>query len=406
VTLPLSFVLALLLFSLVSRWFDRSPVTPPIVFTAAGAAASLVAELPDESGASVLLSIAEAGLVFLLFADASHIDLAHLRKVSGLPTRLLAIGMPLTIGLGMGAALVLLGGLTVWEAGILAAVVAPTDAGLGQVIVSDRRVPEKIREALNVEAGLNDGLAVPFLLFFIALAGSGETEQARLSRFVVEQLGIGILVGVFVGRAAGWLQVTAQKRGWADERFSKLGFLMLPVLCMLLSHGLGTSMFIAAFVAGLALPRATGRMTRHAIEFIEDWGQFFNLLVFFVFGVIGAGAWPDLRLVHIVYAIVSLTVVRMVPVAVALAGTGLGRASVGFIGWFGPRGLASIVLGLIYAEGAAGAQQVEINYAIIATVLLSIFAHGLTARPGAARYAAAVARLPPTAPERAGAEPT
>jgi NhaP-type Na+/H+ or K+/H+ antiporter len=398
-TLLLVFVLALFLFSLVSRPANRSPITPPIVFTAAGAAAAfLVAELPGDSHGGVLLPVAELGLVFLLFADASHVNLSHFRKMRGLPTRLLGVGMPLTIALGVSASLVL-GGLSVWEAGILAAVLAPTDAGLGQAIVSDSRVPTKIREALTVEAGLNDGLAVPFLLFFIALAGPGDAQDARLGRFVFEQLGIGTAVGLLVGRGAGWLQSSARSRGLVDEVFSKLGFLTLPVLCMLLARALDTSMFISAFVAGLALPRATGHMARHGIEFIEDWGQVINLMVFFVFGVIAATAWQDLRSAHFLYALLSLTVVRMLPVAVSLAGTGLSRASVAFIGWFGPRGLASIVLGLVYAERAAGTPHPEISHAIIATVLLSVFAHGLTARPGAARYARAIARLPADAPE-------
>jgi len=402
----LIFVLALFLFSLVSRRFDGSLITPPIVFTATGVAATfLAAEIPGGSGGGgTLLPIAESGLVFLLFADASHIDLSHLRVIGGLPMRLLGIGMPLTILLGLVLALVVPGHLTIWEAGILAAVLAPTDAGLGQVIVSDSRVPSNVREALTFEAGLNDGLAVPFLLFFIALAGPGGTEEARLSNFVVEQLGLGTALGLAIGLGGGWLQVHARRRNWVNERFSKLGFLALPVLCLLLAHLVETSTFITAFVAGLALPRARGNMTKHGIEFVEDWGQFINLLVFFVFGVIAATSWGDLRLVHWAYAILSLTVVRMLPVAVSLIGTGLSRASVEFMGWFGPRGLASIVLGLVYTERSTQALQPRITDTIIATVLLSVFAHGFSARPGAARYARAVRALPADAPERAGPE--
>jgi NhaP-type Na+/H+ or K+/H+ antiporter len=404
VTLLGIFVLLLFLFSLVSRPVDRSPLTPPIVFTAAGLGAALVATRlpPGAADDGAFLTIAELGLVLLLFADASHIDLKRLRSIRALPVRLLSVGMLLTIGLGLAAARVLFADLTLWEAGILAAILAPTDAGLGQAIVTDERVPRQVREGLNVEAGLNDGLAVPFLLFFMALAGSaGGQHEASLTRFVVEQLGYGAAVGLVVGRGGGWIDARARRLGWISGSFGKLGFLALPLLCMLISQGVGASMFIAAFVAGLATPR-TGGLAGHGIEFIEDWGQLINLAVFFLFGVLFASAWPDLRPVHLVYGLLSLTIVRMLPVALALAGSGLSAASVGFIGWFGPRGLASIVLGLVYLEHALGAMHPTVHLAVMATVLLSILAHGLTARPAAARYGRHVASLPDTAPERAG----
>jgi NhaP-type Na+/H+ or K+/H+ antiporter len=403
-TLLAAFVLLLFFFSLVSRPVSRSPVTPPIVFTAAGLGAALLATHLPAGGADngVFLTIAEFGLVLLLFADASHIDLKRLRSVRALPARLLSVGMLLTIGLGVAGALLLFGDLTVWEAGILAAILAPTDAGLGQAIVTDERVPRRIREGLNVEAGLNDGLAVPFLLTFMALAEStGGGHQTSLTRFIVEQLGYGAVIGVVVGRGGGWIAAGAGRRGWISDRFGKLGSLALPVLCMLISEAVGASMFIAAFVAGLATPRA-GRLAGHSVEFVEDWGQLINLAVFFLFGVMCASAWPDLRPVHILYGLLSLTIVRMLPVALALAGSGLSAATVGFIGWFGPRGLASIVLGLVYVEHAFGAMHPTIRLSVMATVLLSILAHGLTAKPAAARYARHVASLPDTAPERAG----
>jgi NhaP-type Na+/H+ or K+/H+ antiporter len=302
------FVLLLFFFSLVSRPVGRSPVTPPIVFTAAGfAAALLVAQLPA-GGADdgLFLTIAELGLVLLLFADASHIDLELLRSVHALPVRLLSVGLLLTIGLGVAAALALFGDLTVWEAGILAAILAPTDAGLGQTIVTDERVPRQVREGLNVEAGLNDGLAVPFLLTFMALADStGGGHEASLTRFIVEQLGYGAVVGIVVGRGGGWIAARASQRGWISDRFGKLGFLALPVLCMLISREVGASMFIAAFVAGLATPR-TGHLAGHSIEFVEDWGQLINLAVFFLFGVLFAADWPNLRPVHLLYGLLSL----------------------------------------------------------------------------------------------------
>lgn len=388
-TLIAIFVILLFLYSLLSGRLARTPVTPAIAFTAAGVLACVgVPALGLEAARlEVFLSIAEVGLVLLLFTDASRTDLAVLRDIRALPMRLLSVGMLLTILLGAIAALVIFRQLSVWQAGILAAILAPTDAGLGQVIVSSPRVPVRIRQALNVEAGLNDGLSVPFLLFFIALAGTHEAGQgASLSRLVVEQLGFGALVGIGVGLAGGALLGLAHRRGWMDEEFRQLGVVALPVLCILASDAVGASMFIAAFVAGLAVQVGFKPAGGHCVEFTETWGQVLNNSVFFLFGVLVARAWPDLRPIHALYAVLSLTVVRMIPVAIALLGTGLSRASVVFMGWFGPRGLASIVLGLVYLEHASGsAEPPAIRLAVVATVLFSIVAHGLSAGPGIER---------------------
>ena len=401
------FVTAVFLYSLVSRLVERSPLTSPIIFTTVGVMAALVLQelTHGEANAEAFLTIAELGLVLLLFSEASHIDRRLLRSIRGLPTRLLTTGMVLTIGLGMVVALVLFDQLSIWEAGILAAVLAPTDAGLGQAIVSDTRVPQQIREALSVEAGLNDGLAVPFLLFFIALAGSTASgESASLLGFIVEQIGYGAAIGLVVARGGAWLAGRARQMNWVDERIAKLGFLMMPLFCMLAAHAVHGSAFIAAFVGGLALPRNTEFPGRLAVQFTEDWGQLINLAVFFLFGVLLVAAWPDLRPIHFVYGVLSLTVIRMIPVAIALKGSGMCRATVGFIGWFGPRGLASIVLGLVYVEQVHGATNSLIGLTVTATVLLSVLAHGLTAKPGATWYARAVAALPASAPEH-GARP-
>jgi sodium/hydrogen antiporter len=385
-TLVAIFVILLFAYSLLSGRLARTPVTPAIAFTAAGVLTYVGIPALGLGAArlEVFLNIAEVGLVLLLFTDASRTDLAVLRDIRALPMRLLSVGMLLTILLGAIAALVVFRQLSVWQAGILAAILAPTDAGLGQVIVSSPRVPVRIRQALNVEAGLNDGLSVPFLLFFIALAGASEGGQgASLSRLVVEQLGYGALVGIGVGLAGGALLGLAHHRGWMADELRQLGVVALPVLCILASDAVGASMFIAAFVAGLAVQVGFIPAGGHCVEFTETWGQVLNNSVFFLFGVLVARAWPDLRPIHALYAVLSLTVVRMVPVAIALLGSGLSRASVVFMGWFGPRGLASIVLGLVYLEHASGnAEPPAIRLAVMATVLLSIVAHGLSAGPG------------------------
>jgi len=303
--------------------------------------------------------------------------------------RLLSIGMLLTILLGAVAARLVFPHLSNWEAGILATVLAPTDAGLGQIVVNSPRVPVPIRQALNVEAGLNDGLCVPFLMFFIALAAAKtEGRAASLTQFIVEQLGYGVLVGGGIGLVGGWLLGLARRRGWMAESFQQIGVVALPVLCLVVSEMAHASMFIAAFVAGLAVQIGFKEAGKHSVQFAEEWGQLFNLSVFFLFGLVAVRAWPQLSPALVLYAALSLTVVRMLPVAIALIGTRLNLASVVFMGWFGPRGLASIVLGLVYLEQEVHLPgEATIRLALIATVLLSIFAHGLSATPGIGLYA-------------------
>jgi NhaP-type Na+/H+ or K+/H+ antiporter len=338
---------------------------------------------------TVFLPIAELGLVLLLFADASRTDLRVLRNIRNLPGRLLSTGMLLTILLGALAALVIFRKLSLWEAGILSAVLAPTDAGLGQIIVNSPHVPMKIRQALNVEAGLNDGLSVPFLLFFMALAGVGkDVDNASLPRFLLEQLGYGTLIGVAIGLIGGWLLGLASRRESISVSFEQLGLVTLPLLCVIASKASSASMFIAAFVAGLAVQVGFKQAGEHSIEFTEEWGQLLNLSIFFLFGILVGRSFPDFNLAHVVYGVLSLTLVRMLPVAIALIGTKLSRATVLFVGWFGPRGLASIVLGLVFLEhGTHSPGEPTIRLAVMVTVLLSIFVHGLSAIPGINLYA-------------------
>ncbi len=407
-TLFAVFIALVFCYSLVSGRLERTPVTAPIVFTTAGMMVYLVtAELHFPAGGQeVFLRLAEVGLVLLLFTDASRTDLQVLRHIRNLPVRLLSTGMLLTLLLGALGALGVFRHLSIWEAGILAAILAPTDAGLGQIIVSSPRVPMKIRQALNVEAGLNDGLSVPFLLFFIALAGPGaQNHGASLWQFILEQLGFGTLVGAGIGLLGGWLLGRAHCKQSVLESWSQLGVVALPLLCLIASEAVGASMFIAAFVAGLAVQVGFKPAGQHSVEFTEEWGQIINLSVFFLFGLLVGRNWQHFTVAHGVYALLSLTVVRMLPVAIALRGTRLSRATVLFMGWFGPRGLASIVLGLVYLEhGAQHPGEATIRLAVMATVGLSIFVHGFSAAPGINLYAASLAALDANAPEQQEAE--
>jgi sodium/hydrogen antiporter len=397
------FVTVVFLYSLVSRRLEPTIITVPVIFTVVGFVIMLAPPwfTAFEHDRNAFLLIAEIGLVMTLFTDASHVNLTMLRENGRLLARLLSAGMLLTIMLGAIGALVVVGDLSLWEAGILAAILAPTDAGLGHVIVSSSRVPPRIRHILNVEAGLNDGLCVPFLMVFIALAlHTEERAGAVLLRFLAEQLGYGALIGLGVGLIGGWLLGFAERRKWMAEGLQQLGLVAVPLLCVMASEAVHASMFIAAFLAGLVVQVGFHNAGKRSTEFTENWGQLLNLFVFFLFGLFVARVWTHFTVALILYAVLSLTLIRMIPVALALAGTGLSRATLLFVGWFGPRGLASIVLGLVYLEGQANLPgESTIRLAVMATVLLSIFAHGLIALPGIDFYATRIATLDNSAPE-------
>jgi sodium/hydrogen antiporter len=390
---------------LISGKLERSILTAPIIFTTAGLFVYFF--LPElqtrEAEQEIFLTLAEVGLVLLLFTDASRTKLKVLKDIRNLPVRLLSIGMLLTILLGGVIALIVFPQLTIWEAGILAAILAPTDAGLGQVIVNSPLVPVKIRQALNVEAGLNDGLSVPFLLFFIALTGTGAAgSHSGLLNFLIEQLGLGILVGLVVGLTGGWLFGFAHRKKWISHSWKQLGIVVLPLFCIFLSETLEASMFIAAFVAGLSIQVTYKEASEQSVEFTENWGQLINLSVFFLFGLLVSRVWDQFNSLSFLYALLSLTIVRMLPVAISLLGSKLSKVTVLFMGWFGPRGLASIVLGLVYLEHSINNPSENIiRIAVMATVLLSIFAHGFSALPGIKIYTKKITALPSNASENA-----
>jgi NhaP-type Na+/H+ or K+/H+ antiporter len=392
-------------FGLVSRRLEGTILTAPLVFVAAGIilgpAGLGVAEFGLDEHTVLLLG--EIALAIVLFTDAARTNLSSLRQNEALPLRLLGIGMPLTIALGTVVATLVLTDLTIWEAAIVGTVLAPTDAALGQPVVSNPRLPMRMRQALNVEAGLNDGLSVPFLALFLTLA---EAEEEHLSasvwiRFVLEQVGFGVLVGVGVGLVGGWLVSRASQRGWMNESFQRLALLALAIIAWALADSIGGNGFIAAFVGGLVVGPVVKRVGEHLIRFTEAEGQLLSLSVFFIFGALAAGLVQSLSWVIVLYALLSLTVIRMLPVAISLLGTHLSGVSVLFAGWLGPRGLASIVLGLIVVEEApllAGRDEIEL--VVTLSVLLSVLLHGVTAAPLSAVYARRVERMAPDVPEK------
>jgi NhaP-type Na+/H+ or K+/H+ antiporter len=398
------FVLLVYLYSLFSRRLEGTILTIPMVFSVAGIvlAAAAPENVQREVGGEPWLIIAEIALVLVLFTGATRINLRVLRGRMQLPGRLLVIGLPLNISLGALVAALVLPDLSLWEAGALACILAPTDTGLAELIVRSPRVPVSIREALNAESGLSDGLVVPFFMLFVSLIRADASGPGSVFlHFAVQQIIYGIPIGAAIGFVGGWLLGLARLRRWASAPFQQIAIIALAPLCLIIAKPIGTSPFITAFVAGLALQLGFREASDGVVEFSENEGRLLDMFVFFLFGTVAGSALGEIHLAPALYAVLSLTLVRMLPVALSMIGTHLSAASVVFMGWFGPRGLASIVLGLVAVEqevDMAGASLVTLG--VLATVLLSVFAHGLSASPGIRLYARQIDRPGADAPER------
>ena len=393
-----------------SARLERFDVTAPIIFVLAGLLLTHgpLAPLGFAPSQELVKTLAEVTLVLVLFSDASRVGLRDLRTDMGLCVRLLVIGLPLTIGLGTLLSLPVVGVANPWLALLVGAALAPTDAALGAGMMVNPAVPARIRRLINVESGLNDGIATPFVL--IALAGVQPSGHAAGPAAAAAELALGVAIGISVGGVGGYVVRVASDRGWVAGSFAGSAVLALAVCayaCALAFHGNG---FIAAFTGGLAYRAAGGQRGERLVPFVEETSALVSLLVWLAFGAVAivptfeSLTWPD-----VAYAVLSLTLIRMVPVAIALAGARLGRTTVAFIGWFGPRGLASVVFALLtleeIGERAAGSAIAIIGF----TVLLSVVAHGVTADPLARRYGPSMTRglapgedpgIPPPPPRR------
>ncbi|MFC4787300.1 cation:proton antiporter domain-containing protein [Nocardioides sp. MAHUQ-72] len=301
--------------------------------------------------------------------------------------RLLAVGLPLTVLAGWGLAAWLFPGTGAWLTLLIATALAPTDAALGVPVVTNPVVPERVRRLITVESGLNDGIVTPLVM--LALAGAASAEGVAGvpgTGGAVLELALGALVGAGVGGAGGWLLRRARGRGWVAEDFAGISVLALAVVAYAAAVVVDGNGFVAAFCGGLAFGAVAGRRGPAELVFLEQAGGLLSLLVWLAFGAVAAPIIRDsIDVTTVVYAVLSLTVVRMVPVALASTGAGLGRDTVLFVGWFGPRGLASLVFALLALE-ELGAEADEVVSVIGVTVLLSVVAHGLSAGPLAARY--------------------
>ncbi|MER6216958.1 cation:proton antiporter [Streptomyces sp. NPDC001674] len=391
-------------YALGSRRLASSPVSSAMVFVGCGILLGPVGlDIVDlKNGAEPVIALLEAALTLVLFTDAMRVRRRDLRTDGFLPGRLLCVGLPLSIGAGWLLAWPLLPGLTLWELALVGAVLAPTDAALGKTAMSSPRVPALVRHGLNVESGLNDGMVLPFfLLFLAAIPGTSAAREGEAGVFW-RALVLSSALGFVVGGVGGRLLRCAQARGWVAPEWAQLFVLAIATAAYGLGAVVDGSGFIAAWVGGFAFgfvlrrfpaagPHLNSASSPDAPDacagFTEDLGELLASLSLLVFGAVMLGpalehlSWPIVG-----YALASLTVVRMLPVAVALAGSGLRVPTVAYIGWFGPRGLASVVLGLLLLE-EEHVQGVELLVRVVAvTTGLSVLLHGVSAVALAGRY--------------------
>jgi sodium/hydrogen antiporter len=392
--LPVLIFTAVLIFSfgLFSRLSEHSPISAPMVFVSVGMLAGPAGFdfLREGINAPLVRILSEITLVLVLFIDASTINLRLLLREKGVPLRLLLIGLPLTMGLGFAAALPLFEGVSLWSLALMAFILSPTDAALGQPVVTSPAIPAAIKEAINVESGLNDGIALPPILACIAVLSASADKMGApyWILFTLKQFVFGPTLGALVGWLGGKLVDIASKSGWMNATFQRLTAWSLAVLAFALAESFHGNGFIAAFFGGLMLGAHTPVVRERIQEFGEAEGQQLALFVFLVFGLVAvpatarywdAAAWG--------YALLSLTVVRMLPVALGLVGTRLDWRSVCMIGWFGPRGIASVLYLLLVINELGLSGHERILGVIVLTVLLSVFLHGLSAVPMSHWYA-------------------
>ncbi len=385
------------LYSVLASRLERTPISGAVVYLIAGLLCGdyglkLVQFSVDADG---LKTLAEFTLALVLFSDSANADLGVLKKNRWIPVRLLLIGLPLTIVAGFGVGYVMFDGLTLFEVALLATMLAPTDAALGQAVVTNKAVPSSVRQSLNVESGLNDGICVPVLLVFLALATgkvSGDETAGLMAQLPLQEIGIGAGVGIVLALLGSAVVRFCGSRGWITDAWTQIPVVALAFFCFALAQWLGGSGFIASFVGGLLFGGLTKK--EHKEELLngaEGTGNVLSLLTWFTFGAVAfASCLEQTSWQVIVYALLSLTVVRMIPVILCIIGVPMRLDTKLFVGWFGPRGLASIVfiVMVIHANLPGNDTLVAV---VTWTVALSIVAHGISAVPFAKMYGRRVA---------------
>jgi NhaP-type Na+/H+ or K+/H+ antiporter len=380
-------ILALFIFvySLVAGRVERSAISGPMIFVIAGFLMGPYALgwFKDGVTNNDLRMMADLTLALILFIDASNADISVLKRQYKIPLRMLLIGLPGVIVLGFGFAVLLFDGISLFEAAILAAMLAATDAALGKAVITNKAVPSRIREGLNVESGLNDGICVPIVLFFIALAVSethGESEVTALA-LLAKELGIGLVVGLCLALFGATLMKHCAQRGWVTEIWMQVTVIGLAIASFATAQTLHGSGYIAAFTGGLLFGHLAKERTHKLVLAAEGAGETLALVTWMLFGAMVIGPALDRFTWEVViYSLLSLTVIRVLPVFLSLAGTGESVSSRMFLGWFGPRGLASIVFAIIVINAEVPNAEL-LTLVVVCTVFMSLIAHGITANP-------------------------
>ena len=377
------------LYSVIAGRMERSVISGPMIFVAAGfvMGPAVLGWFSGEEPHQTLRVLADLTLALCLFTDSANANLRTLEHHYGIPTRMLLIGLPGAIVLGTLLALAMFGTLTIFEAAALGAMLAATDAALGKAVITNKKVPSRLREGLNVESGLNDGLCVPILFVFIALELGAEegVGSGLVIKLLAEELGIGLAVGVVLAGLGAMLLRACWRRRWVTETWVQMTTVALALSCFAVAQSLEGSGYIAAFVGGLVFGVIMGKRTHELVEPAEGIGDTLALLTWMLFGVAIVGqVFAQMTWEVFIFALLSLTVVRMLPVYASLTGTGENNASKLFLGWFGPRGLASIVFTVIVMDsGMPGAELMA--QVVVCTVFISLVLHGVSANPLANR---------------------
>tara|TARA_R110000868_G_scaffold254012_3_gene510634 strand:+ start:302 stop:1504 length:1203 start_codon:yes stop_codon:yes gene_type:complete len=381
-------IVTLLIFSfgLLSKLSERSPITDAMVFLTVGLLASPVGfnSINVDIDTEIVKTLAEITLIIILFVDASYLRFCNLRNMlSGIPARLLLIGLPLTMVAGTLTAQLFFPTYSLWALALLALILSPTDAALGQAVVQSKQVPKRIRDAISIESGLNDGIVLPLILMCISVLASSvatiENESYWLS-FVAAQLILGPIVGGLIGHFGGKIVDYSTRKNWMSHTFHHLLSFVLAIAAYSAAEMIEGNGFIAAFFAGLMFTTKIPQVRVQMQEFSEAQGKLFALIIFFLFGLVCIPTFYSYwDMSTLMYAILSLTLLRMLPVMLALIGVKIDFYSKIFIAWFGPRGIASILYLLIAIDELTTTGYEKLMSVIVLTVMLSVFAHGITA---------------------------
>ena len=382
-------------FAMIAKRLSRTVLTAPMIFIGFGYLLSTTGLLPHAEAEASLHLVAEIALVLLLFLDAAQIDLDALRQRHVWPVRMLLFGLPLSVGFGMLAAWPFLPGWPVFAVALVAAILAPTDAALGQAVVTNPVVPDRSRRALTVESGLNDGLALPLILLFASLtAQMMETDNTNWILFGAKQLLLGPLVGIVVGTVGGQILIRARDRDFTSDTFEGVGAIAMAGMAYLAATEIGGNGFISAFVAGLCFGNVVKGRCKFVYEFAEGEGQLLTWGAFFLLGLaLVPEAINHLNGSTLAIILISLFVVRPLAIWLSLAGTDAAAMTRLFFGWFGPRGLATALFSLLVVNRISEDFAEPILMLAINAVWISALLHGLTAVPGAKWYAAKVAEM-------------